>query len=91
MKVVINTCYGGFSVSQEAYDMLQKLGYEGPLGARDICRHDEHLIDVIQKLGEDADGPHAELKIIEIPDGVDYIIEEYDGAEWVAERHRTWS
>ena len=30
------------------------------------------------------------LKIIEIPDDVDWIIEEYDGNEWVAEKHRTW-
>jgi hypothetical protein len=31
------------------------------------------------------------LKIIEIPDGVNWYVEEYDGRERVAERRRTWS
>jgi len=30
------------------------------------------------------------LRIIEIPDGVEWQIEEYDGDEWIAEKHRTW-
>ena len=30
------------------------------------------------------------LEVVESPDGVNWQIEEYDGAEWVAEKHRTW-
>jgi len=30
------------------------------------------------------------LAIVEIPDDVEYTIEEYDGNEHVAEAHRTW-
>ena len=30
------------------------------------------------------------LKVVEIPDGVDWEIEEYDGEEWVSEKHRVW-
>jgi hypothetical protein len=30
------------------------------------------------------------LAIVEIPDDVQWIIEENDGMEWVAEKHRTW-
>ena len=33
----------------------------------------------------------AKLKIVEIPDDVEWIIEEYDGKEWIAEDHRRWS
>jgi len=33
----------------------------------------------------------ADLKIVEIPDGTNYEIDEYDGNEHVAEVHRTWS
>jgi len=30
------------------------------------------------------------LKIVEIPDDVDWEINEDDGSEWIAEKHRTW-
>jgi hypothetical protein len=41
-------------------------------------------------MGESTNSNFATLKIVEIPDDVDWIIQEYDGTEWVAERHRTW-
>jgi len=57
---------------------------------RDIPRDDPDLIKAVEELGDEASGATASLKIIEIPDGVDWTIQEYDGYEWVAERHRTW-
>ena len=33
----------------------------------------------------------ANHKIVEIPADVEWQIQEYDGMEWVAEKHRTWS
>lgn len=59
--------------------------------AREIGRDDPTLIRVVEQLGAAANGSHAELRIVEIPDGVNWYIEEYDGNEHVAERHRTWS
>lgn len=53
-------------------------------------RNDPLLVKVVEILGEKANGEYAELKIVEIPDDVDWIIEEYDGAEWVSEKHRIW-
>ena len=41
-------------------------------------------------MGEHSWGPHAELLVVEIPDDVEWYIEEYDGREWIAERHRVW-
>jgi hypothetical protein len=29
--------------------------------------------------------------VVEIPDGIEWSIQEYDGLEWVAEKHRTWA
>lgn len=58
---------------------------------RGIPRDDANLIRVVDELGERANGKHAKLSIIEIPDGTDYEIDEYDGAESVHETHRSWS
>lgn len=57
---------------------------------RDLIRDDPVLIQVVRELGTKANAPVAKLKIVEIPASVEWQIEEYDGKEWVAERHRTW-
>lgn len=57
----------------------------------DIERDDPFLVQVVEQLGEDANGEFARLKIVEIPDGVEWTIGEYDGIEHIAEVHRTWS
>jgi hypothetical protein len=58
---------------------------------RNIERNDPELVKVVELLGEDSADSFAALKVIEIPDDVDWDIHEYDGREWVAEKHRTWS
>lgn len=55
-----------------------------------IARNDPLLIKIVEEMGQEAAGDCAHLKIVEIPDGVEWQVEEYDGAEWVAEKHRTW-
>ncbi len=55
-----------------------------------IKRGDPVLVAVVEDMGDAASGEYAELKVVEIPDGVEWRIEEYDGWEWVAEEHRTW-
>lgn len=62
------------------------------LGAgREVERHDPRVIQVIEELGDRANGACAALRIVEIPDGTDYEISEYDGIEHIAEKHQTWS
>ena len=48
------------------------------------------LIQVVKELGEAASGQCADLRIVEIPDGVDWEIDEYDGNESIHEKHRSW-
>ena len=50
-----------------------------------------HLILAVETLKEKANGSSASLRIIEIPDGIDYFIDEYDGRESIHEQHRSWS
>ena len=77
MKIAINKCYGGFGLSKEARAMLPKDMYRW-----DMDRTDPRLIEVIEKLGEEANGEFARLAIFDIPeDATDYQIWEYDGAE----------
>jgi len=52
---------------------------------RDIARNDPFLIQAVEEAGNE-----ASVKIVEIPDDVEWVIEEYDGAEWVSEKHRIW-
>jgi hypothetical protein len=63
---------------------------EAFLSVSEIKRTDPKLIQIVEQLGEAANGRHAELVIVEIPEGVEWEIKEYDGLEWVAEKHRTW-
>ena len=102
-KVVINTCYGGFGLSKIALESYahrkgidmgtwnKTWGFFDGFSCRDIQRDDKDLIEIVEQLGNLANGSCAELKIVEIPDGVEWTIHEYDGSEWVAEAHRTWS
>ena len=55
-----------------------------------LKRDDSDLVAVVEELKEDANGDHAELKIVDVPDNVDWFIHEYDGIEEVHERHRSW-
>ena len=141
MKVVINGCYGGFSISKECAEYMEKLGSKqakaeldewkknkkeidyylkhgkfrgaeehayleidarykkepsfygyGYTGGFDGYRRDDkYLVEAVEKLGsKKASGYCAELRVVEIPDGTDYYIDEYDGLEHVAEKHQTW-
>lgn len=92
-RIVINKCFGGFGLSKKAIDLYKtktEMEDDFNLYAHDIERDDPILIEVIEELGEEANGACAELKIVEIPDDVKWEIEEYDGIEWVSEVHRTW-
>ena len=56
----------------------------------DIPRDDKDLVAVVKKLGVAANGNYAALKIVSIPDGVEWRISEYDGIETIEEEHRSW-
>lgn len=47
----------------------------------DLERHDPLLVQVVEELGELANGFCSRLEIVEIEDGERYCIDEYDGAE----------
>jgi hypothetical protein len=90
MKIVINCCFGGFSLNRKArQEYCTRKGIEN-ISDYDIVRSDPDLVAVVESMGKSSWGKHAELKIVEVPDEVKWTVEEYDGVEWVAEVHRTW-
>lgn len=87
MKIVVNKCYGGFVLSDEA---LNDLGWEAEdfrfIDVEDTEIHTSTaLIALIEEKGSEyVSGSCSTLKIEEIPDGVtDWEIKEYDGFEVV--------
>jgi hypothetical protein len=81
-KVVINNCYGGFSLSPVAVARLVEGGLKASEFDPGCPRHDPRLVAVIEELGEQADGPFARLFVEEV-DADRYFIREYDGMEEV--------
>lgn len=131
MKLVINRCYGGFGLSDKAYEKLIEWGIpvckytedapeqvifdreltpQGESSVNDIYwkfegtveqnrywevwlgdnRSHALLLRVVEELGEDSFGQCAKLEIVEIPDGTEWELDEYDGIEHIAEAHKIW-
>jgi hypothetical protein len=91
--VVINDDWGGFSLGDEAEARYKEMTgvIDENFSYYDIPRDDPYLVQIVREMGQDANGSYSSLKIVEIPADVDWEIGEYDGREWVAEKHRTWS
>ena len=90
-KVVLNKCYGEFSLSEEAYKFL---GIEwdgfGFAYMSEEERANEKLVECVEALGEKANGEYADLVVVEIPDDLEYKIDDYDGVEMLYEKNRRW-
>ena len=106
MKIVINGCYGGFGISKKCAERMAELGDEqcreviaeiekthGKWYSNFYSggRNNPILVQDVEELGEVANGDYAELVVVEIPDGVEWEIDEYDGIEKIDEVHRSWS
>lgn len=56
------------------------------------CEHREDpvLIECVEELGEKANGNYADLVVVDIPDGLDYVIDDYDGIETLHQKVQEW-
>lgn len=106
MKIVLNECYGGFGISDQAVELWAKkkglvleivgenlICTQYKLDGKhfhyqsEISREDPIFVQVVEELGEEANGFASDLTIVEIPDGCEYSIHEYDGSESI---DQTW-
>jgi hypothetical protein len=89
MKIVINVCFGEYSLSEKAYRELG-IEWDGYGYAFDDDRANPALVSVVEKLGNAASGSCARLRVTEIPDGIEWNIDEYNGNESIEKAHRSW-
>lgn len=88
-KVVINTCYGGFSLSSDLRKRLKRLGVKTD-SIDSLSRHDPRLVQAVEEEAGERKNKEwfydrfqtTRLEVIEI-DSSRYIIREYDGCEQV--------
>ena len=93
MKVVINRCFGGFGLSEASLsEYKNRKGItDESFWYYDIPRDCPVLVEMVEQQGAEVNGGFSDLKVVEIPDDVEWYVEEYDGLEHVAERHRIWN
>lgn len=60
------------------------------LNLNEDFREDKTLIEVVEELGEKTNAFYSNLKIVEIPDDLDYIIDNYDGIETLHQKVKEW-
>ena len=90
-KVVINNRFGGFGLPEEIMNILSEQSHiPDDAWHWDIPRDDKLLVMLVEKMTP-AEREIQGLKVVEIPDDVEWEINEHDGNEWVAEKHRRWS
>lgn len=82
-KIVFNAWFGGFGLRREALALYNALSGKSLTYDHNISRTDPTLVNVIEKLGDFANGTFARLRIRELPRGTKYRIDEYDGQESV--------
>ena len=92
IKIVINTCYGGFGLAPEVIELYEMVVSEASSSTCSRAfRSDPVLISIIEEFGIEKAGAHfAELKIVEIPADVNWEIREDDGLEMIWEVSRSW-
>lgn len=78
MKIVINTCYGGFSLPR---DFCDTYGIDS-IYDDDIERTDPRLVSYVERRGGVVECNCAKLRVVELPDTcTDWELNEYDGFE----------
>jgi hypothetical protein len=88
-KIVINKCWGGFGLSDTALKMYQELSNSND-SYWDIRRDDPLLVQVVEELKDQVNTVYSELKVVEIPDDIDWYIHDRDGVETINQVHQSW-
>lgn len=81
MKIVINACYGGFGLSDEAYHFFAEKLNDEWINEFDL-RTNPLFIQKVEENSQWVSNDYSKLRVVEIPNGAtDWSIDEYDGLE----------
>lgn len=94
MKIVINTDYGGFGLSETAQRRYLELIGKDPekwMNYRwhNLDRTDKALVQVVEELGDEANDLISDLEVVELDPGTQYKIVSSDGKETLVCRYLT--
>lgn len=80
MRIILNKCYGSFSLSRKAADEMGWVSvYPDP---ETNFRTDPKLIQMVEEDSIGTSGYYALLRVVEIPDdATDWDLSDYDGIE----------
>lgn len=79
MKIVVNKCFGGFDISDDA---ARELGLSDKYYL--VSRINKHLIKMVEENADRVSGPSAKLRVVEVPDNAtDWKLNDYDGRETI--------
>jgi hypothetical protein len=81
---------GFYAVNQDLGEKTDKIPDKSYIASWDMERNDPDLVAVVEELGDLASGQCSNLKVVEIPDDIQWEISDYDGMERVEECHRSW-
>lgn len=78
------------TVTRDLGKKIDKIPNDAYWHDTNLERNDPSLIWIVNELGKESNGRFASLEIVEIPDDVEWEIDEYDGWETIHEKHRSW-
>ena len=93
LEIMVNTCYGGFSISEAAMDEYRRRCPDRQeFEYYHIDRHDPVMVEIVKELGTRANGLVAQIELRRIPAlyAGHYSIGEYDGMENVVIHRNTY-
>ena len=75
-----------------AYNQKQRYAQQINATVQQLAREKikQNYPEAVKKLKKKANGINADLKIVEIPNDIEWSIFGCSGSEWIGEKHRTW-
>jgi hypothetical protein len=89
ISVTDTLCF--YCYTKDLGKIIKKLPSRGMIYLRDDkLRKDKDFITVVKKLKKKVNSYYSKIKIVTIPDDMEWTIEDYDGIETLHEKHRSW-